>query len=350
MTNEKDQNLEKSLVECQPKVGGNSVNIDPVPKECADDGWCSQKRIPTAGAKDWGRRKTFNKLGIGANHQCDPIMTGQIINDLDTPNRDVIYRYSRGIRGCDEAMLDLFRNTVVIDEQGKAHTVPIIWASQEKAVDAILQDNVRKDNSLVVDRIRLPMMSIWNAGITFDQTRFTYQKAYSLLPWLDPNGGQSGFFNQEKYTKDTFYGVTRGLPLNINYTLYMWTLYEEDMKQILEQAFLKFSPVAYLQVKGVYWEIIVTLDSTANNMELEPGDQKIRVLKYQFNMTAKTYLPQPIYRLKSLPKDICDEVPTTAPVEPPDFMRMSDDAIKNSIEELKKSIAEIEESMEKNNH
>lgn len=353
MTNMKDVNAEKSLVECQDRDNKNSVNIDPVPKQCDDDCWPSQKRVPIQPPKDWTRRKTFNKLGLGQHWLCDPIQTGQIINDLDTPNRDVIYRYSRSIRACDEAMLDLFRNVKVLDEQGKEHTVPIIWASQEKAVAAILQDNVRKDNSLVVDRIRLPILAIWNAGMNFDQSRFTYQKAYTLLPWLTECEDGIGFWKQEKYFKDTFFGVTRGIPVNINYTLYMWTLYEEDMNQILEQAFQKFSPVAYLQVKGIWWEVIVTLDGTTNNIDLEPGDAKVRVLKYQFNMTAKSYIAQPIYRLKEKPKHFCDEreCGSDGP-EKPNFMteeqpEMSDEEIKNSIEELKKSVMELEESMKK---
>ena len=349
MTTQKDQNLEKSLVECQPSVGTNPTDIQYPPKECADDGDPNLRRVDVQPPKDWSKRKTFNKLGLGQSGNCDPIMTGQITNDLDTPNRDVIYRYSRAIRAADEAMLDMFRNTLVIDEQGKTHIVPLIWASQEKAVDAILQSNVRKDNSLVVDRIRLPMMAIWNSGINFDQSRFTYQKAYSLLPWLSPDGNPPGFYKQEKYVKDTFFGVTRGLPVNINYTLYMWTLYEEDMNQILEQTFLKFSPVAYLQIKGVYWEVIVTLDSTNNNIELEPGDAKTRVLKYQFNMTAKSYIPQPIYRLNKLPEDICEEVlpDSDTPNDPdvPDFM--TEEEMKQSIAELKKNIEEIEMSMQK---
>lgn len=348
MTNMKDVNAEKSLVECQDRDNVNSVNIDPVPKQCDDDCWPSQKRVPIQPPKDWYRGKTFNKLGLGQHWLCDPIQTGQIINDLDTPNREMIYRYSRSIRACDEAMLDMFRNVMVLDEQGKQHTVPIIWASQEKAVAAILQDNVRKDNSLVVDRIRLPIIAIWNAGMQFDQTRFTYQKAYSLLPWLAPDD-VVGFWKQEKYYKDTFFGVTRGIPVNISYTLYMWTLYEEDMNQILEQAFMKFSPVAYLQVKGIWWEVIVTLDSTTNNIDLEPGDQKVRVLKYQFNMTAKSYIAQPIYRLKELPKPFCNERDPLTPVDTPNFMAgtMSDEEIKKSIDELKKSVMELEESMKK---
>lgn len=344
MTNMKDVNAEKSLIDCNPRDNKNSVNIDPVPKQCDDDCWPSQKRVPIQPPKDWYKRKTFNKLGLGQHWLCDPIQTGQIINDLDTPNRDVIYRYSRSIRACDEAMLDMFRNVMVLDEQGKQHTVPIIWASQEKAVAAILQDNVRKDNSLVVDRIRLPIIAIWNAGMQFDQSRFTYQKAYSLLPWLDPED-VAGFWKQEKYYKDTFFGVTRGIPVNISYTLYMWTLYEEDMNQILEQAFQKFSPVAYLQVKGIWWEVIVTLDSTQNNIDIEPGDAKVRVLKYQFNMTAKSYIAQPIYRLKELPKSICEERDPNAIIEEPNFM--TDEEIQSSIDELKKSVMELEKSMKK---
>ena len=346
---ERDVNAEKGLVDCQERDNVNSVNIDDVPKQCPTDDWPTQKRVPTSPKADWELRKTFSKLRIGQSGLCDPMQTGQIINDLDTPDRNVIYRYARGIRAADEAMWDMFRNTLVIDEEGKQHTVPIIWASQEKAVDAILQDNVRKDNSLVVDRIRLPMMSIWNAGIAPDRTRFTYQKAYSLLPWLDPED-EAGFTFQEKFCKDTFFGVTRGLPINISYTLYIWTMYEEDMNQILEQVWLRFSPVAYLQIKGIYWEVIVTLDGAQNNITLEPGDAKKRIIKYQINMTAQSYIPQPIYRLKELPTGPCGANISVTPTfmtegVNPEFM--SEEEIKNTISELKKNIADIEATMNK---
>jgi hypothetical protein len=74
------------------------------------------------------------------------------------------------------------------------------------------------------------------------------------------------------------------------------------MNQITEQIFLKFNPIAYINVRGVHSEIIVKLDSTANNIEVEPGDQAIRVIKFQFNMTAKSYIPQPIRRSKAVLK------------------------------------------------
>jgi len=331
----KGENLEKHLTECQP-AGNNPTNIDPPPKECEDDNWPSQKRVLTNPPDAWTARKTFKKVGppfgCGQHALCDPIQTGQIVNDLDTPNRQVIYRYAKGIRCADEAMWDMFKNVIVIDEEGKEHIVPIIWASQEKAVAALLQDNVRKDNSLVVDRIRLPIMSIWNNSIQFDQSRFTYQQAYSLMPWIDPEG-QFGFHQREKFCKDTVFGVTRGIPVNIGYTLYVWTLYQEDMNQILEQVLLKFSPVAYIRMRGVWWEVIVTLDSTGNNAELEPGDAKIRVLKYQINMTAKTYIPQPIFRIKELEPSLCE------------LKNAGDEETLAIVKKLKKTIKEFEETI-----
>lgn len=297
----RDTNTEKTLTDCQPPVGTNSQNIDPIPPRC-DPGWYTQKRVAENPGVEWNQQHSLQKLGVqylGQSGLCDPIQAGQIINDLDTPDREVIYRYTRAFRGNNEAMVDLFRNIKVLDEDGKAHIVPIIWASQERAVAALLQDNVRKDPTLVVDRIRLPIMAIWASNYALDLNRYTYQKARSLLYWWDCDK-KAGFTTQEKYMKDTAFAVTRGLPMNITYTLYVWTLYQEDIDQILEQVMLKFSPVAYIRVKGVYWEIIVTMDSIGNNLDIEPGDKKQRVIKYQFTMTAKTYIPQPITRLKQL--------------------------------------------------
>ena len=98
------------------------------------------------------------------------------------------------------------------------------------------------------------------------------------------------------------FGTARGIPIDVGFTLYAWTLYIEDMNQIIEQLLLKFSPIAYIKVRGVPWETGVKLDSIANNLDVEPGDQNIRVVKYQFNLTAETYIPQPITRRKAVLK------------------------------------------------
>ena len=252
---------------------------------------------PQGRGGSWLEDAAASKIGIGRQAQCDPMQTGQIVQGASDPNRNVVYRYSKAIRGCDEAMHDLFNNIVVLDEDGKAHKVPIIWGTQERAVAWMLQDNTKKDGSLVVDRIRLPMMAIYSSGMDFDQTRYTYHKALDYMRGPD---GKPGSYAKERFERDTVFGMAKGIPVNKTYTLMVWTMYMEDVDQILEQIVLKFSPVAYITVRGIRWETVVTLDSIANNVDYEPGDQNQRVIKYEFNLTARAYIPQPMVRNKSV--------------------------------------------------
>ena len=246
----------------------------------------------------------------GAANNADPMQAGKIVNDVDGKIDDnTVYRYSKAVRGTDEGVMDLFRDIVVIDEDGKAIKVPIIWGTQERAVAAILQQNVRKDETIVVDRIKLPMLAISSTGYSFDANRYTYHQA---LRYLNAYTGSSKFDRNLPDNKSTVFGVSRGIPLNIEYTLYAWTMQLEDMNQILEQIVTKFSLVAYIKVRGVLQDVIVKLDSIGNNLETEPGDQALRVIKFQFGLTAETYVPMPIKRYDSLIKvfkgDIVDAV------------------------------------------
>lgn len=296
---------DKFLNDCaEPNPLEPKLNIDPVNPLCDPcDVNPSQKDVPLFP----DIRK--DKEGIGQQANCDPMQFGHITDDFtQDPDRlhspwmaSYIPRYSKAKRGCDEAVKDLFEDVVVIDEQGTAHKVPIIWATQERAVAAIIQSNVRKDNSTVVDRLRLPMLAINDTDFTINNSRYIYHQAVDYLRDRRADG-KPGVTASEKYERDTIFGVTRGLPVDIGYTLYAWTLYKEEMNQILEQIVLKFSPIAYIKVQGVYWETIVKLESIANNENVEPGGSNLRVIKWQFNLKAETFIPQPIVKQKSVLK------------------------------------------------
>lgn len=306
---------EPTLDPCGEPGPIKNLNIDPPPPFCREG-----KKVSSSGTitdkpffenqndvasrdMSWLEDATMNKLGNGSPALCDPQQTGHIVNaqGMSPPNQNVVYRYSKSLRGTDEAMRDMFKDLVVIDEQGKAHNIPIIWGTQERAVAYILQENVRKDESLVVDRIRLPMLAIHSSEYNFNQDRYVYHKAIDYL--RDPNNNfRPSFTTSEKYEKDTIFGVTRGIPIDIGYNLYAWTLYEEDMNQILTQILTKFSPIAYIRVKGISWEIGVKLNSIANNVDYEPGDKAARVFKYQFGFVAESFVAQPIVRKKSVLK------------------------------------------------
>lgn len=304
-----------NLVSCSEPGNVKDPNIDTPPPYCREgleegsSGTIDHKPFLTS-QKDvaprdlsWLEDATQEKLGQGVNALCDPQQTGHIINEqgLSPPNRGTIYRYAKSIRGTDEAVKDLFNDIVVLDESGKAFNVPIIWATQEKAVAYILQENTRKDESLVVDRIRLPMLAIHASGYNFNQDRYIYHKAIDYLRNAKDNWRPS-FTVSERYERDTVFGISRGIPLDIEYSLVAWTLYEEDMNQILTQIVTKFSPMAYIRVRGISWEIGVKINSIANNVDLEPGDKKVRVFKYQFGFTAESFVAQPIVRKKALLK------------------------------------------------
>lgn len=293
---------EKSLIDCNDKSPFDpSLNIDPVPPFCGTPDLPSQKEVA------FDNLTTKQKqIGIGQSANCDPMQFGHIVDDMrKSPSRETITRYSQALRGCDEAIKDLFNDLVVIDEDGIAHKVPIIINTPEKAVAFILQENVRKDNTLVVDRIRLPILAVYQSGIDLNQNRYLYHKA---IDYFRREDSTPGFTNREKRERDTVFGKARGIPVDISYQLNAWTLYLEDMNQIMEQIFLKFSPVAYIRIQGVNYETIVKFTGTANNKEPEPGDKGIRVIKYQFNMTVETYIPQPIVRKKAVLEERIDIV------------------------------------------
>lgn len=330
---------QKSLVECQDKTIVQQLNNDPPPQYCNPDRPPScepdpndprnpNKRATGGTSPDlgWLQDMSGKKTGFGAQSLCDPMQSGKIVNDLTHPNRNTINRYSNALRGADEAMLDMFNDLVVLDEEGKAHKIPIIWGTQEKAVMSILQPNVRKDNSLVVDRIMLPALSIYQSDIQMNQQRYTYHKAIDFMRHARPDW-KPGFTIKENYERDTVFGVAKGIPVDISYTLTAWTLYIEDMNQIVEQVLLKFSPIAYIRVRGVSWETGVKIDSIANNLDTEPGDKNIRMIKFVFNMTAETYIPQPIRREKAVLRMRTNIFNSVEPTEITDVLSRLEEAV-----------------------
>jgi hypothetical protein len=292
---------ERSLNPCNDKgFIPADLNVDKPTEYCEDDG--SENLNRTAGRPDlgWLEDATQEIAGKGYAKNCDPMQSGKLFNDLENPDRNHIYRYNKSLRGCDEAVLDLFTGLHVLDINGKAHRVPIIWGSQERAVIAILGENVRQDNSLVVDRPRLPMMAIHDTGLELNTDKYVYHQA---LDWMRDfrEDGKPGFTTNEKYERDTVFGVARGVPIKRTYTLYAWTKYLEDMNQIVTQILHKLTRLAYITVRGVPFESTVNLDSIANNLDTDTGN-KDRIIKYQFNLTAETYIPQPIVRNKAVLK------------------------------------------------
>lgn len=220
---------------------------------------------------------------------CDLQKTGAIVNDIsDEVRRREVYRYANNIGACNEAMMKLFSNIIVTDTNNKIHPIPIIPGTQEKAVAWLMAEHARKDNTLVVGMPVLPVLALHQSDISYDPARYTYHKA--LMP--------GGKIISEDRENDTILRTSRGIPVNISYTLYAWTEFKVDMHQILTQIYTKCCPATYIEIKGDPWETMVRLDSSADNKDIEVQDQKLRVIKYQFYLTVETYISEPIVRDK----------------------------------------------------
>lgn len=297
---------EKNLFECNDKTLEPVVITDPVSPICSPTlpslkDVAFDNAIPDCGDVHKGFSPECSPLpkrvGLGQQANCAPVQRSWA-EDLRQPSNETVVRYSQALRACDEAMKDLFSDLIIFDDEGVAHNVPIVVANPEKAVAIILQENVRKDGSFVVDRIKLPLLSIYyKTNMAMNQQRYLYSKALDYFRDADFKPGWTITENQER---DTVFGRTRGIPVDIGYQLTAWTMHTEDMNQILEQMFTKFDPIAYIRLQNVNYETIVKLDSTANNINAEPGDKQIRVIKWQFNMTVETYIPQHIARKKAV--------------------------------------------------
>jgi hypothetical protein len=277
--------------------------VDPLLRPLANldlpEDLCDNRGLPTG--------KCSNVFG--KNQTCDPYLTGQIVEDMAAdPKRNIIYRYPQALRGINEGMKNLFSNVVVLDEAGSQHQVPIFWASRERAVEFLVQENIR-EKSTVTDHVTLPLMSIMATGFSMNMDRYTYHWNQNFIR------SKTGMLNygQEERPYDTVYGVPRGIPVDINYQLNVWTYFLEDMYQILEQVILRFSPIAYISTQGNRWTTIVKLDSMDNNVDTEPGTQP-RIVRMQFGFTAEHYIPQPIGRYKTVLQERIDYVNSTNPL------------------------------------
>lgn len=71
----------------------------------------------------------------------------------------------RNIRKHEESVMDAFKTIKITDKDGKEHPVPVIYGTPEKAEAYMLQENVGYKDGLVIDKIRLPLISLISTEI-----------------------------------------------------------------------------------------------------------------------------------------------------------------------------------------
>ncbi len=210
--------------------------------------------------------------------------------------RQYIFGYTKCIRNTNLAVMDLFSDiTILNDNDNQLYSVPIIFGTQEKAAiyafgEQFAANPERKENGLV-DRIRIPIVALMLKDINFDEKRYIYHEAKRKM-----------FYGQEKINHDIVYRFAKGIPVNFTYNIILWAKYYEHLMQMVEQIMQKFSPIAYINVEGIYWETPVKITGSNSNINEDVADRQVRILKYIFSFVVEGHIMQPIKKDKTILK------------------------------------------------
>jgi hypothetical protein len=177
-------------------------------------------------------------------------------------------------------LIGTFGKIHYIDRNNNSINVKCFHANQERAVA----------RATVGDNITLPVITI-SEDTTAEGTN---RRRYGTM------------LVHEKYWHKRQQRAIRTLsmaptPVDITYTINIWTKYKEDMDQIREYIFLLFNPDLEVQLKSN--NVTKSFIATESDVEQEEApDREDRILKKSIQITVETYIPSPKFLYTSTGK------------------------------------------------
>lgn len=192
---------------------------------------------------------------------------------MEKPQHGISMLYRETMR----AMISKFSDLVYIDGKNEVKDIKCYHGNPERAVAKYFQEN----------NIVLPAITISQTSTETDTTRSRY---HAMLL-------------QEKYWNPDTQRAIRILsfaptPVNIIYSINVWSKYKIDMDQILEQIRLIFNPSSEIETPFSTLTKAFLIDEE-DNSEVDVGDGSDRVLKKSLSIEVQTYIPNPKYLITS---------------------------------------------------
>ena len=195
---------------------------------------------------------------------------------LTKPELNISNTYKETLR----TMISSFNDVGYINAEDKFKNILCIHANAERAIAKLKQDN----------NIILPILSIAQTVSDNDLKRRRYDSLIVSEKWWDND-------------KNRAFRVVSLSPraVTIRYALNIWTKYNADMDQILEQVRIKFKPEMEVPTK------LSTLTKSFIESEDDVGtvtaaDKEDRVLQKTLNIVVRTYVPNPKFLYTSTGK------------------------------------------------
>jgi|7_EtaG_2_1085326.scaffolds.fasta_scaffold10522_2 hypothetical protein len=192
---------------------------------------------------------------------------------LTKPELNISNTYKETLR----TMISSFNDVGYINAEDKFKNILCIHANAERAIAKLKQDN----------NIILPILSIAQTISDNDLKRRRYDSLIVSEKWWDND-------------KNRAFRVVSLAPraVTIKYALHIWTKYNADMDQILEQVRLKFNPCMEVPTsQGTITKAYI--ESEEDVGEMTAGDKEDRVLKKTITIHVQTYIPNPKFLITS---------------------------------------------------
>jgi hypothetical protein len=177
-------------------------------------------------------------------------------------------------------LINIFSNVYYLDRNNNSVKVKCFHANQERAIA----------RSTFGDNVTLPVITISEESTSNNDERRRY----------------TPILIHEKYWHKRKNKALRSLsmaprPIDIKYTINIWSKYKEDLDQIREFIFSLFNPDLEIRTKNS----IITkafLDSESQTEQAQADDQQDRILKKSITITVETYVENPKFLYTSTGK------------------------------------------------
>lgn len=191
------------------------------------------------------------------------------------------------------SVLNIFGRYSYLDGENQLKSIKCVHANPERAVAKAKEE---------LGNLILPIISVGQPSTENSDDRRRYQPVLV----------------QDKYWDEKAARAVRILsfsprPVQINYSIGIWTKYKNDLDQILEQIRFSFNPSMEIPTKFSTLAKGNLLEETDSSI-MEAADGEDRILKKFFGLQVETYIPSPKFLLTSTGKierflqeiDVCD--------------------------------------------
>lgn len=192
---------------------------------------------------------------------------------MTKPSFNISHTYREILR----TMIASFNDVGYINAEDQFKDILCIHANAERAIAKLKQDN----------NIILPILSIAQTITENDEKRRRYESLIINEKWWDND-------------KNRAFRVVSLAPraVKIKYQLNIWTKYNADMDQILEQVRVKFNPDMQVPTsQGTLTKAYIESEDSVG--EQKAGDKEDRVLQKLINIVVDTYIPNPKFLITS---------------------------------------------------